>query len=211
MCPRTKEQNDAIREGRKQQIRAAAADILLERGAAIEIRDVALKAGLGYGTVYHYYRNKHQLLDELLTHAFEAAQEVIAAELDYPANISIKDPSLLLRRYCASLLQLWLDDHVVFFLYRSVADNGLSLPGGGLPAHLAEQFDTQLYRPLVMAVRSCNRNLSAKELDDAANFILGSLIGCAGLHIYRQQTPMDIEQTISLLLAAFIREESVHV
>lgn len=71
MTPRTKEQNEDIRLRRLAQIRKAAADVFLNKGLLLEIRDVAAQAGLGYGTVYHYYSNKGDLLHDLLWDALE--------------------------------------------------------------------------------------------------------------------------------------------
>ncbi|WP_127505680.1 TetR/AcrR family transcriptional regulator [Paenibacillus humicus] len=73
MTPRTKEQNEEIRLRRLTQIRKAAADVFLTKGPLLEIRDVAQQAGLGYGTVYHYYTNKGDLLHDLLWDAMERA------------------------------------------------------------------------------------------------------------------------------------------
>ncbi|MCQ6559481.1 TetR/AcrR family transcriptional regulator [Paenibacillus mendelii] len=207
MCPRTKEQNDALREKRKLQIIRAAADMLLERGLAIEIRDVALKAGLGYGTVYHYYKNKHELLDDLLWHAFGAAQEAVEAELSPGMNRSSATKDKL-ERYCIRLLRLWLQDPSVFFLYKSVAENGISIPGGGrMPHQLAERFDAELYQPLAEAIHHLRQHNPAKDADHEAHYVLGALIGCAGLHIHRHQMEMDVEGTVNLLLAAFQQKE----
>jgi len=212
LCPRTKEQNDAIRAQRKRQIRDAAAQMLLDRGPVLEIRDVALQAGLGYGTVYHYYKNKQELLDELLTHAFEVATQTIASELSpgtEPASLHPMELHNRLHRYCVRLLQLWLEDHAVFFLYKSVAENGLSLPGGELPAQIANRFDMELYQPLADCFASILSDQSPSEHTHIANYVLGSLLGCAGLHIHRHRTEMNVEGTVAMLLAAFNRKEEV--
>ncbi|WP_141502950.1 TetR/AcrR family transcriptional regulator [Paenibacillus luteus] len=74
MTPRTKEQNEEIRLRRLAQIRKAAADVFLNKGPLLEIRDVAVQAGLGYGTVYHYYSNKGDLLHDLLWDALVRAE-----------------------------------------------------------------------------------------------------------------------------------------
>jgi len=207
MCPRTKEQNDALREKRKLQIIRAAADMLLERGLAIEIRDVALKAGLGYGTVYHYYKNKHELLDDILWHAFDAAKEAVEAELS-PSMKRSSATNDKLERYCIRLLRLWLQDPSVFFLYKSVAENGISIPGGGrMPQQLTDRFDEELHQPLAQAIRHLRKHNHANEADHETNYVLGALIGCAGLHIHRRQMEMDIEGTVALLLAAFQQRE----
>ncbi|MFC0335674.1 TetR/AcrR family transcriptional regulator [Paenibacillus sepulcri] len=84
MTPRTKEQNEDIRLRRLAQIRKAAADVFLNKGPLLEIRDVAAQAGLGYGTVYHYYSNKGDLLHDLLWDALERAGEWLEAPLEVP-------------------------------------------------------------------------------------------------------------------------------
>ncbi|WP_440109619.1 TetR/AcrR family transcriptional regulator [Paenibacillus sp. QZ-Y1] len=82
MTPRTKEQNEQIRLRRLAQIRKAAADVFLAKGLLLEIRDVAAEAGLGYGTVYHYYSNKGDLLHDLLWDALERAEGWLEAPLE---------------------------------------------------------------------------------------------------------------------------------
>ncbi|WP_225999208.1 TetR/AcrR family transcriptional regulator [Paenibacillus sp. BJ-4] len=84
MSPRTKEQNEEIRLRRLAQIRKAAADVFLNKGPLLEIRDVAVQAGLGYGTVYHYYSNKGDLLHDLLWDALERAEGWLEASLEAP-------------------------------------------------------------------------------------------------------------------------------
>lgn len=87
MTPRTKEQNEDIRLRRLAQIRKAAADVFLNKGPLLEIRDVAAQAGLGYGTVYHYYSNKGDLLHDLLWDALERAGEWPEAPLEAPLEV----------------------------------------------------------------------------------------------------------------------------
>lgn len=76
MTPRTKEQNEQIRLRRMKQILKAAADVYLDKNMLMEIRDVAAAAGLGYGTVYHYYNNKSDLLYDLLFQGLERAADI---------------------------------------------------------------------------------------------------------------------------------------
>lgn len=84
MTPRTKEQNEEIRLRRLVQIRKAAADVFLDKGPLLEIRDVAAQAGLGYGTVYHYFSNKGDLLHDLLWDALERAGRWLEAPSEVP-------------------------------------------------------------------------------------------------------------------------------
>ena len=92
MTPRTKEQNEEIRSRRLAQIRKASADVFLDKGPLLEIRDVAAQAGLGYGTVYHYYSNKGDLLHDLLWDALERDGEWLKAPLDAPLEAVMKLP-----------------------------------------------------------------------------------------------------------------------
>ena len=92
MTPRTKEQNEEIRLRRLAQIRKAAADVFLDKGPLLEIRDVAAQAGLGYGTVYHYYSNKGDLLHDLLWDVLERAGEWLVAPLESSLNTPQNSP-----------------------------------------------------------------------------------------------------------------------
>ncbi|MEK3671373.1 TetR/AcrR family transcriptional regulator [Paenibacillus sp. FSL R10-2771] len=90
MTPRTKEQNEDIRLRRLAQIRKAAADVFLDKGPLLEIRDVAAQAGLGYGTVYHYYSNKGDLLNDLLWDALDRAGGWMGAQREAPGIIPLE-------------------------------------------------------------------------------------------------------------------------
>ncbi|OKP92056.1 TetR family transcriptional regulator [Paenibacillus helianthi] len=92
MTPRTKEQNEDIRLRRLAQIRKAAADVFLNKGLLLEIRDVAAQAGLGYGTVYHYYSNKGDLLHDLLWDALERSGGWLEAALEAPLKPPLEAP-----------------------------------------------------------------------------------------------------------------------
>jgi AcrR family transcriptional regulator len=104
MTPRTKEQNEEIRLRRLAQIRKVAADVFLIKGPLLEIRDVAAQAGLGYGTVYHYYSNKGDLLHDLLWDALERAggwmeapvEATLEAQIEGPMEARIEAPMVAL-------------------------------------------------------------------------------------------------------------------
>ena len=62
MSPRTKAQTDQIKAKRKAQILDAAYQVFSQKGFHLTtVADVASKAGVSYGIVYHYYRNKEEL------------------------------------------------------------------------------------------------------------------------------------------------------
>lgn len=76
VSPRTKEQNEEIRRQRKQEIMQAALQVYAEKGySATEIGDIAKRAGLARGLVYHYFENKQALFRELYEHMMDKTQQ----------------------------------------------------------------------------------------------------------------------------------------
>jgi TetR/AcrR family transcriptional regulator len=75
MSPRTKEQNEEIRKQRSQEILQAAILVYAEKGyAASEIGEIAERAGLARGLVYHYFKNKQSLFRELYEYMMDRTQ-----------------------------------------------------------------------------------------------------------------------------------------
>ncbi|WDZ55843.1 TetR/AcrR family transcriptional regulator [Paenibacillus polymyxa] len=177
MSPRTKEQNEEIRLRRLAQIRKAAADVFLNKGPLLEIRDVAVQAGLGYGTVYHYYSNKGNLLHDLLWDALERAGGWLeapraSASVETPAggnfglaaeadtgNSAAVDSQSSSRETTAStelgpvaiasirLLQLWAEDHALYLLHKLAGEGFASLPEAR-SAPLSAAFRREVLAPL---------------------------------------------------------------
>lgn len=194
MSPRTKEQNEAIRLTRIRQIQRAAAEVYLQRGMSFEMRDAAVQAGLGYGTVYHYYKNKYQLFHDLLSGALDAASELSARTLS--GSESLQDR---LRAWAVGLLKLWAEEPMVFILYKMASENFHQLPpesAGRLPA----RFEAELYGPVIEALRASEDEASAVE---NANVLIGSLTGCAGLWLYHGRRELDAEKVAERLLSGF--------
>lgn len=66
MSPRTKKQNESIREQRKQEIVQAAIHVYVAKGySATTLSDIANQAGLAHGLVYYYFKNKKSLFREI--------------------------------------------------------------------------------------------------------------------------------------------------
>jgi len=195
MSPRTKEQNEEIRAIRIQQMLRAAAQVYIDKGITMEMRDVAAQASLGYGTVYHYYKNKYELFDELLWCAFAKAKSVtemaLSGEGPWPER---------LRKYIVLMLSQWSEDLSVFILYKMSAENFHQLPGGRY-RELSERFHEELYLPLMEVLRECAGGRSPEK---AANMLIGSLVGYAGLHIHHQHEEMDIDEAVETLLTGIL-------
>ncbi|HQG73144.1 MAG: TetR/AcrR family transcriptional regulator [Tenuifilum sp.] len=65
--PRTKQQVEAIRQQRVMQIFDAALDVFAHKGFhSATIADIAQKAGIAKGLLYHYYSSKEELLSHIV-------------------------------------------------------------------------------------------------------------------------------------------------
>lgn len=194
MSPRTKEQNDAIRELRMNQIMQAAAEVYLEKGIQLEIRDVAVKAELGYGTVYHYYKNKQMLLEDLLWEALNQTESAVQPALTGDGGRSHKAES-----FSRLLLRKCIQDPSVFILLKSVADNFHHFPGNRF-IKLFTEFQDRIYSPFVEMIRE---GIDSKSPEKTANLIFGSLIGCAALNIHHNmQSELDVEGFVEMIFSA---------
>ncbi len=202
MSPRTKEQNDAIREMRMGQIMQAAADVYLEKGIHLEIRDVAVKAELGYGTVYHYYKNKHMLLEDLLWDALARTEEAVA-----PALTGEGDALKRAAAFSRLLLQACVQDPSIFILLKTVADNFHHFPGNRF-SKLFENFQERIYLPFAGMIREGAGSVASPE--KTANQIFGSLVGCAALNIHHNMRhEMDVDGIVSMIFSGIQQKGSL--
>lgn len=70
--PRNKEENQRIKDKRREQILSVALKIFARNGlAATKISDIALAAGISQGLIYHYYKSKEDIFVELIGFAFD--------------------------------------------------------------------------------------------------------------------------------------------
>ncbi|MFF2089490.1 TetR/AcrR family transcriptional regulator [Paenibacillus sp. NPDC058174] len=199
MSPRTKEQNDAIREMRMSQIMQAAAEVYLEKGMQLEIRDVAVQAELGYGTVYHYYKNKQMLLEDLLWDALNQAESAVIPALtgDVGNRLKAESFSRLLLRKC-------IQDPSVFILLKSVADNFHHFPGNRF-SKLFGEFQERVYLPFVEMIR---QEIDSKSPEKTANLIFGSLVGYATLNIHHNmRNEIDVDGIVDMIFSGIQSRE----
>lgn len=104
MSPRTKEQNEEIRKQRTQEILQAAILVYAERGyAASEIGEVAERAGLARGLVYHYFKNKQTLFRELYEYMMDRTHRFTQSHFEQEDS-SLRLFSEYARRVCKQVL-----------------------------------------------------------------------------------------------------------
>ncbi|UQZ35614.1 TetR/AcrR family transcriptional regulator [Paenibacillus sp. PK3_47] len=193
MCPRTKEQNERIRMQRREQILDVAARSYFRTGGSFDIRDVAREAGLGYGTVYHYYPNRHLLIEAVLWSGFERCEQVTADWANHSG--SAPDEEQLLR-YCKTLLRLWQSDPRAYLVYKMAAEHFAGLPEKERN-HAKREFMERLYDPLQSIVQCGN---------DSINHMLAVLVGCCGMHYYAGNSDLDAERIARLAMQAITKE-----
>ncbi len=80
MAPRSKELNEQIRSGRREQIKQAAMKVFGRMGlAAAKISDIASEAGFSHGLVYNYFVSKDEIFTELVKEALDYSLDIIAS------------------------------------------------------------------------------------------------------------------------------------
>jgi AcrR family transcriptional regulator len=200
MCPRTKEQNERIRMQRKEQILEAAARAYFRSGGGFDIRDVAGEAGLGYGTVYHYYPNRHLLIEDVLGSGFERCAAAIADWTHSRAPADRGQAGDRLLAYCVSLLRLWQTDARAYLVFKMAAEHFTGLPKKGR-LEAKRRFMEQLYAPIQL-IAACE--------DDRVDHMLAILVGCCGLSYYADAPAPepDIDRIARLAMHAYHTKET---
>ncbi len=75
--PRTSDENQRLRDERKEAILVAALPVFARKGlAATKGADIAAEAGSSYGLVYHYFDNKEAIFAALVERALQGALAV---------------------------------------------------------------------------------------------------------------------------------------
>ncbi|MBU5672906.1 TetR/AcrR family transcriptional regulator [Paenibacillus brevis] len=207
MTPRTKEQNEEIRLRRIREILRAAAEVYLDKGIVLEIRDVAAAAGLGYGTVYHYYNNKNDLVSDMLYQGLERAEALWAGELS-PAggagsgnektasagedrNSYSKERDSLhvrerLREACAVLLRAWERDRALFLAcylgtdqYRMLQPETAALLSPVYRSNVLLPVASRVKTILVQEASHSSNARQGAEAERQAEWLLAALAACA--------------------------------
>jgi len=193
MSPRTKEQNELIRIQRREQILNVAALSYFRTGGSFDIRDVAREAKLGYGTVYHYYPNRHLLVEDVLCRGFERCEQVITEWANI--NGSHQDDRQVFA-YCKALLHLWQADACTYLVYKMAAEHYTGLPEKDR-YHAKKRFMERLYVPLQL-ITQCE--------DDSVDHMLAVLIGCCGLYYYAGNSELNVDRIAHLAMQAITKE-----
>lgn len=87
MSPRSEEENQHIKDERREQILKAARQVFVRKGlAATKIADIAAAAGTSHGLVYHYFPSKEAVYSAIVEEALEGSMLVTAGALEQPGT-----------------------------------------------------------------------------------------------------------------------------
>lgn len=208
MTPRTKEQNEEIRLRRIGEILRASAEVYLDKGILLEIRDVAAAAELGYGTVYHYYKNKSDLLSDMLHQAMDRAEVLWDGLRSGKGRSSGDDGSLsltggsgppVLAEVCGALLRAWEADRALFLACHLGTEQFRLFPEE-VAGPLVEAYRIKLLLPLAEMLEArypASAAVSASERQ--AEWLLAALAACALPSLRRGTMRNDRDGIISFM------------
>jgi AcrR family transcriptional regulator len=148
MAPRQEEANQRIKDERREAILTAALHIFARKGlAAARISDIAAAAGLSYGLVYHYFRDKDDLFVELVQRAVGGGVMVTQAALD------AKGPPIeRLHALCEEMVEGVRDDpEYLLLVIQATTQESLPEDAREPIARLSEQT----YQNLTALIREC--------------------------------------------------------
>jgi AcrR family transcriptional regulator len=183
-------------EARQRQILACAKRVFAERGFhAANVSHICEAAGIGRGTLYQYFANKHSVLTAILRETLErvrALMETMSRETAYPPaatiprSVAIKVSTKQLRRLLAVVFE---DGDTLRILLREAV--GLDAQVEKILGEIDDALITILERDLVRAqeagyVRECDPHL-------VAMMIVGG-IEKLGLAALRSAAPVDLDK-----------------
>jgi AcrR family transcriptional regulator len=85
--PRAKEDNERLKDERREKIEQAATELFARRGlAATKISDIAIAAEMSLGLIYHYYSSKEELFDTLVRRTIDDTIRLIEFTVGQPLS-----------------------------------------------------------------------------------------------------------------------------
>ena len=124
MSPRNEEQNEIIKDERREQILSAALKSFATKGfAATKISDIVARAGMSHGLVYHYFKSKEEIFYALLKRAMDtSSQSLVTVEgLPIPPIEKVRQTA----RYILGGIESFADSAYYFMIvmHASVMEN----------------------------------------------------------------------------------------
>lgn len=190
------------REKQRWEILSAALDLFIKKGyAATRIQDIAKAVGMSVGLLYHYFKSKEKLYEELIKIGIAGPNDFINANND--------EPLAFFRSTLKNIFHLFKTQPFVtkMFLLMSPAANN-----DGLPDSVKKLLaDHDGIRPSVHIIKKGQRNGSIRKGDPVALSVAfwGAVSGIAELiAIYPDFPVPDSEWLIDILRSSKTQESS---
>jgi AcrR family transcriptional regulator len=98
MSPRSEEQFEAIRQQRKESLKASALKLFASKGFNdTSVMDIAHDAGVSKGLLYNYYKNKDELVRDMITSEFRKAMDDMG--FDFGEELDSEKLKLMIEGY----------------------------------------------------------------------------------------------------------------
>jgi AcrR family transcriptional regulator len=188
MSPRTPERSAELRERSRTAILAAATDLFARKGYdATTTEEIAAKAGISKGLIYHHFKSKKAVLEGLLDH-------IMGLTLDIPA---LRTGSAEDRR--AALIG------IIHSWFQNIRTNP-ALVKLGIQVHndpsmvlIARRKQAAMLEQYLAAFSTLFRDLGSAD-PDAETFMLGALMDGIGLNYHAMPDAVPLERIEQLLV-----------
>lgn len=167
--PRNEEQNQELRDTRKEQILQAALLVFARRGmVAAKISDIAKEAGLSHGLVYHYFTSKEEIFSTLVRRATNSSIAVIQQ-----ASEQLGTPLEKLHWMTEQILNSLTDgEHALLFLIMIQASTSDAIPDEVKEILTGEEAVSPVtcILPLIIAGQEIDEIISADPVSLAVTY-----------------------------------------
>ena len=200
--PRNEEQNQELRDIRKEQILQAALVVFARRGmVATKISDIAKEAGLSHGLVYHYFTSKEEIFSILVKRAADSSVAVI-----HRANEQLGTPIEKLHWMTEQILNSLADgEHTLLFLLMIQVSTSDAIPDEVQEILSGEEAVSPVVctLPLIIAGQEAGEIISADPITLAVTFYAF----VQGLAINKIQWPDCPIPDAKLIMKIFVKNE----
>jgi TetR/AcrR family transcriptional regulator len=190
VSPRTPEQNEEIRQARRQQILDAAVHVYMEKGVrGAEIGEIAEHAGVARGLVYHYYKDKLALFQDLFQQSLDGAAAFISSALNTGEN-----PMVRLERYLRSYMESAIEQpHQVRF-HKNIQQD-ITLVFEDRADEILRLSYEKLMLPLATTLQEAMDQGYVREMDPllVMNVFWGSIMGAMNVFMHHPSAD-DLEK-----------------
>lgn len=196
MAPRKKEENEALRERRREKLLSAALRVFARRGyVGTKASDIAKEADFSHGLTYHYFSSKEAIFKEIVRQALQKSQEQIEAALKQTGS-----PYKKIEWLTKQMLTVEQDDLYYFLIMLQV------FTSEAIPRDIKTMVDSnpsppvQVFMPLILEGQRKDQILQDRP-DRLAMMYFSFVHGILLLRL--QGAPAEIESDVAMVMRIF--------